>query len=160
MVATNGYRYYGVPGQKDFRVIKFSEYGAKLNTATKDLKHQEESMSNAKLWKQRKKNPRALAELQWRISVPLSIPILILLAVPLSRVRPRQGRYAQLLPAILIYAIYANMLFVAKDWVGHEKVPAYVGMWWLHFSLLIVALMYWASASDLLVRIKRGRNKS
>lgn len=160
VVATDGYRYYGSPGQKDFRIIKFSEYGAKLSTTTKDIKHQQEAMSNLNLWKIHKKDPRALAELQWRISVPLSIPILILLAVPLSRVRPRQGRYAQLLPAILIYAIYANMLFVAKDWVGHQKVPGYLGMWWLHGMLLIVATWYWVQASDMLARLKRGRNKT
>jgi len=159
IVATDGYRYYGVPGQKAFKIIQFSEYGAKLSNAAKEISHQQESMTNAELWKLRKKDPRALAELQWRISVPLSIPLLVLLAVPLSRVRPRQGRYAQLLPAILIYAIYANMLFVAKDWVAHEKLPSYVGMWWLHGVLLIVALGYWAHVSNVLTRFKRERNK-
>ena len=35
-------------------------------------------------------NSRLVAELQWRLSLVLLVPILIMLAVPLSRVSPRQ----------------------------------------------------------------------
>jgi len=159
VVATDGYRYFGVPGQKDFRIAKFSEYGAKIDTAQKEKDIEHESMSNKKLWQLRKNDAKAVAELQWRISLPISIPILTLLAVPLSRVRPRQGRFAQLLPAILIYAIYANMMFVAKDWVAHAKISGYIGMWWLHLLLLLVALWYWLDPQQVKSRIKRWRIK-
>lgn len=159
VIATQGYRYFGVPGQKDFRVARFAEYGARVDTAQKETDQEHEAMTNTMLWKLKDTDPKAVAELQWRISLPLSIPILTLLAVPLCRVRPRQGRYAQLLPAILIYAIYANMMFVAKDWVAHEKIPAVIGMWWLHILLLLVAIWYWIEPSSLKARFKRWRNK-
>ncbi|MAZ39720.1 MAG: LPS export ABC transporter permease LptF [Legionellales bacterium] len=159
VIATNGNRYYGSPGEKNFKVVNFSEYGAKVNTAQQKEKIDYESMSNEKLWHLRHSQLKAMAELEWRISVPLSIPILTLLAVPLSRVRPRQGRYAQLLPAILIYAIYANMMFVAKDWVAHGKVSAYIGIWWLHVVLLLVAIWYWLEPEALRSRFKRWRRK-
>ena len=159
VIATNGYRYYGSPGQENFKVVKFSEYGAKVSTAQKHEKLDREAMDNKSLWRLRAKDLKAMAELEWRISLPLSIPILTLLAVPLSRVRPRQGRYAQLLPAILIYAIYANMMFVAKDWLAHGKVPAYIGIWWLHATLLLIAIWYWFEPEVIRSRFKRWRKQ-
>lgn len=160
VIAKDGYRYFGVPGQKDFRVIQFAEYGARVNNEPKSITQQQASMTNNQLWHLARKDAHARAELEWRISLPLSIPILTLLAVPISRVQPRQGRYAQLLPAIIIYAIYANMMFVAKDWVANAKIPVYLGMWWLHLALLLLALVYWVSLPRLLARVIRRRAKS
>ena len=63
------------------------------------------------------RNPAAAAELQWRFALPISVLMLALLAIPLSHVRPRQGRYSHILPAILIYIVYMNLLFIARNWV-------------------------------------------
>ena len=46
------------------------------------------------------------AEFQWRMSTPLSALLLALAAIPLSRSRPRQGRYAKMLLAIGIFIAY------------------------------------------------------
>ncbi len=56
---------------------------------------------------------------------------LTLVGVPLSRVNPRAGKFAKLLPAIVLYIIYANFMFVARDWLLSEKIPIWLGMWWL-----------------------------
>ncbi|MBY0378336.1 MAG: LptF/LptG family permease, partial [Gammaproteobacteria bacterium] len=121
----------------------FDEYHARLGTVVNPQKHIYASMTNRDLWKVRNSTPKATAEWQWRISVPLSIPILTLLAIPLSYVRPREGRYAKLLPAILVYAAYANMMFVARNWVESGKISSDWGMWWLHLLLLGLALALW-----------------
>ncbi len=81
---------------------------------------------------------RKAAELQWRISVPLMVLTLTLIAVPLSRVNPRSGKFARLLPAILIYIVYANFMFVTRNWIIAGKLPIWIGMFGLH---LIVALL-------------------
>jgi lipopolysaccharide export system permease protein len=162
VIAQKGYRYFGVPGQKDFKIMRFSEYGARIEGASKTSSDDEATLPTSRLWRESYHNLKAMAELQWRISIPLSIPILTLLAVPLSRVKPREGRYAQLLPAILIYAIYANMMFVAKSWIVHGKISPIVGMGWLHVLLLFVALGYWFNLRywRRLFRRQRGETRS
>lgn len=61
---------------------------------------------------------KARGELLWRIGIPVSALILALLAIPLSYVNPRAGRSANMLIAVLIYAIYSNLLWVAQAWVA------------------------------------------
>ena len=63
-----------------------------------------------------------------------------LLAVPLSYTRPRQGRYIQLLPAIILYILYADLLFVGRSWIQQGVVSGALGLWWLHGLLLLVGL--------------------
>ncbi len=141
IMAENGTEYSGIPGQGNFRVIHFKKYGVRVPDADSiSPKKEFDSLPLSTLWDEAKTNLEAMAELQWRISLPLSVPILVLLAIPLSRVSPRQGRYRQLIPAILIYSIYANMQFVARSWLKNGTIPSYVGLWALHAIVLILAL--------------------
>lgn len=149
LVAQNGIEYSGVPGQRDFRVIRFKKYGVRIpDTENIKAKVNYSSLSFGDLWKQAFSNKKdnvassrkAMAELQWRISMPLSVPILVLLALPLCRVNPRLGRYRKLIPAILLYTVYANMQFVARGWLEDGVIPAYIGLWFLHLVLLAIAL--------------------
>jgi lipopolysaccharide export system permease protein len=150
LVAQNGYRYFGAPGNAHFQIIKFGEYGARIGVVMKTGDVDSAKVPTSELWHTRNNNPDLQGEWQWRISVPLSIPILTLLAVPLSNVRPRQGRYGKLLPALLIYAAYVNTMFVARGWLQDGKVPFFIGMWWLHILLLLVALSLWVNKQKLL----------
>jgi len=77
--------------------------------------------------------------LQWRLSVPLSALLLALLALPLSRTNPRQGRYGKLTIAILFYIVYSNMLGAARVWSERGLVPMEIGLWWVHLLVLLVA---------------------
>ncbi|GAL10505.1 predicted permease [Vibrio astriarenae] len=60
-------------------------------------------------------DPKAQAELQWRISLVVCIPLLTMLVVPLSAVNPRQGRFAKMGPAILIYLAYFLSISATKS---------------------------------------------
>ena len=66
--------------------------------------------------------------------------ILTLVAVPLSRLRPRQGRYARVGFAIVVYFVYANLLSAAKVWVEKGNLPPATGPWWVHISVLALGL--------------------
>ena len=77
------------------------------------------------------------AELQWRLSTPLSTLLLALLAIPLSRGRPRQGRYARILLALVIYAVYFNALDVSRTWVEQEAART---IWWVPGILLLLVV--------------------
>ncbi len=56
--------------------------------------------------------------------------VLTLVAVPLSRLRPRQGRYARVGFAIVVYIVYSNLIAAAKVWVEKGDLPPIVGVWW------------------------------
>jgi lipopolysaccharide export system permease protein len=86
-------------------------------------------------------DPLNIAELQWRISAPLAVLILTLIAVPLSRSVPRQGRYGGLAAGVLIYIIYVDVLAAAKIWVEREQIPGYVGLWWVHILFIGVGVL-------------------
>ncbi len=135
----NGRRYEGVPGSYEFRVIKFEEHG--IPYAIPGVTPPElalESQSTQDLFAA--DDPAAAAELQWRISVPVTLLVLTVLAVPLSRSAPREGRYSRVTVGILVYVIYSNLLGAAKVWVEQGVVPQVIGMWWVHALFLLAAI--------------------
>jgi lipopolysaccharide export system permease protein len=81
-----------------------------------------------------------IAQLQSRASSPLMAMVLTLVAVPLSRLRPRQGRYARVGFAIVVYFVYSNLLSAAKVWVEKGDLPPAVGVWWVHLAVLGLGL--------------------
>jgi len=80
------------------------------------------------------------AELQWRLSAPLTALLLLLAAVPLTRSGPRQGRYGRLLLGMGIYAVYFNFIGVARTWVEQEQMTQIA---WVHGALLLVIAALW-----------------
>ena len=64
--------------------------------------------------------------------------------MPLSRTAPRQGKYAKLFVAILIYVIYSNLLGMSQTWVEQGTVPGMLGLWWVH--AVLAALIWWLLA--------------
>lgn len=85
-------------------------------------------------------DPRDIAELQWRLSRPLATILLALIAVPLSRTSPRQGRGEKTFTAALVFAIYYNLSGLAQTWVEQGTVPPFPGVWWLEALMLIVVI--------------------
>jgi lipopolysaccharide export system permease protein len=140
VVIDNGLRYQGQPGEKDFQIIKFGKYYLQLTGGVKNLQLNEQTQPTNVLWHKKTEHP-VMAELQWRISSPISVLILTLLAISLSKVSPRQGRFIQLLPAVLIYIVYANAMFLVRSWLQVDFIPAWLGVWWLHGLLLLTALI-------------------
>ena len=97
------------------------------------------------------------AEFQWRLSTPLSALLLALLAIPLSRARPRQGRYARILGAIIIYAFYFNFLDVARTWVEQGVSAA---IWWVPGLLSFLVLTLYIPWRRLYLRLSDPRAAS
>jgi lipopolysaccharide export system permease protein len=137
-VLYDGRRYEGVPGTAEFRVMEFAEHGIPYRLpAAVEPERDPEAMSTVDLL-----TPRTLeeaAELHWRIGVPLSTIILAMLAVPLSRSQPRQGRYGRLAVGLLVFIIYFNLLSAGKTWIEKGSVPVAAGLWWVHALMLMFA---------------------
>jgi lipopolysaccharide export system permease protein len=136
----NGRRYEGEPGSPRFRIVEFQEHGIPYRLPPGDpIASEPEAQSLRSLV--RSGEPAAVAELQWRLSVPITLLVLTLLAVPLARASPRQGRYAGLGAGVLIYISYVNLLGAARVWVQREQVPAVLGLWWVHAVFMLAALV-------------------
>ena len=87
-----------------------------------------------------------IAELQWRLSTPVFAFLMGLLGVPLSRARPREGKYAKLFISAVSYGAFYNLQLIARTWVEQGVVKSIPGLWWpdLLLALLIVRLV-WSS---------------
>jgi lipopolysaccharide export system permease protein len=136
----DGQRFEGVPGSTQFRSMPaFAELTIPVRLppiqgAVTDLDAKPTAALLAAA------DPKSQAKLQWRISMPLMCVVLTLLAVPLARLRPRQGRYARVLPALGIFLIYWNLISAGQAWIARGSIPPDVGLWWTHVAVMLFAL--------------------
>jgi lipopolysaccharide export system permease protein len=138
IILQDGKEYQGTPGHANYQIAEFGEYKARLPHPIVKISDDLRTFSTASLWPLNNTDRAKAAELQWRLSVPLMVLTLTLVAVPLSRINPRSGKYAKLFPAILIYILYANLMFIGRNAVVSGAVPQWIGLWWIH--LLVAAL--------------------
>lgn len=139
LVLYDGRRYSGTPGSAEYQQVEFAEHGVRValgDGSARELRLA--SLSTRALFSS--SAPGATAELQWRASVPLMGILLVALAVPLSRTSPRQGRYAKLVAAILVYVVYSNLLGLSQVWLERDQIPAWVGLWWVHVGVVVLAV--------------------
>ncbi|RUR39531.1 LPS export ABC transporter permease LptF [Vreelandella populi] len=145
LVLENGERYGVMPGQNDAQRLTFERYTMRLGLS-RSLQELDslEYATTQELWHD--PNPRAQAQFQWRTGLPLMVFILALLAQPLSRVNPRQGRFGKLLPAIFLYVAYLSLLLAAVDAIGSGSLPTVIGVWPVHLLFLgLGLLLLWRS---------------
>ena len=139
MMMVDGYRYEGNPGQDDYRITEFVKHAVRV---------EEKEASGPVLRRSAKKSVlllsslelKDIAELQSRIIVPFVTVALMILAIPMSRVQPREGQYGRLFSAVFIYVIYNSLFGASYNWIGNGKISPWIGMWWLPLLLLLVAL--------------------
>ncbi|MGH8542884.1 MAG: LPS export ABC transporter permease LptF [Gammaproteobacteria bacterium] len=156
LILFDGRRYEGEPGKRNFSIIRFAEHGIPLMLppAAQEVDDPELMPTTALIGSS---DIARIAELQWRVSMPLSALLLALLAVPLSRTRPRQGRYGKMAVAILVYIAYSNLLGAARVWTERQVVPPEVGVWWVHGLLLLLTLVLLAKQTGALAGIRPRR---
>ena len=154
LVLNNGHRYTGVPSALNYTVVDFTEYGREIKTEVGQATNNadpEQLMSTSQLL--HPQTPGEIAELQWRLSLPLSTIILGLLAVSLAKVNPRQGRFAKFLPATLLYITYFNLMLVTKRWVGTGTLSPYYGILSIHVGFFILGCLLLAQVSGRLTQV-------
>ena len=136
LVLERGRRYEVEPGSAAFKVMDFERYAVR----TEDAATQPAGLSPRRMGLFEllgSSAPDVQGELLWRIAVPVSAIILALLAIPLSYVNPRAGRSANILIAILVYAIYSNLISISQAWVTGGKMPFAVGVVLPHLLMLL-----------------------
>jgi lipopolysaccharide export system permease protein len=70
--------------------------------------------------------------------MPITALLLALLGVPLSRTSHRQGKYDRVVLAIAIYAIYYNLVIVARTWVEQGRLAGMPGLFSVQGVLALI----------------------
>lgn len=139
----DGFRVEGVPGQSDYRVMRFERNDIRVpDSEPGNDRDRDRRLSTVQLLQDAA--PPRRAELHWRLAAPIAAFALTLLALPLSRSPPRATRYGGLLIALLGYLVYLNTLLLGRSWLGEEQLPSALGLWWVHAPVLaIAAVLIW-----------------
>ena len=146
IVLEDGYRYSGTPGNVDYTVYRFAKHSFRIDQeSTASVISKANATRTADLLKT--PYPAYIAELQWRISQPISLLLLGMLAVPLARTLPRQGKYTKLAMGIAIYFLYGNAVGVMQTFVERGQINTTIGIWPVHvlMTLIVVSLLYFQS---------------
>ncbi len=153
VVLRKGYRYHGEPGAADFDVMQFDAFTTRVSppeflyvSAKRRLLPTAQLLASEDL--------RDHAEFAWRLSAPISVLILTLLAVPLAHVAPREGRYGKVAIGVLAYLLYSQLLGLGQAWIAKGMVPSALGLWWVHAAILAWALWLVARRLNLWSRLR------
>lgn len=141
LVLKDGQQYRGQPGDADYEVIHFSRYSQYIPEPEFDARPKKatDGLSTRELWET--PTTEAKAALQWRLSLPVLVLVIALLAVPLSRTQPRKGRYVKMIPAILLYIVYLVASNAARGMMEEGSAPLPYFLWWVHGAFMILAFI-------------------
>ncbi len=140
LILHDGIRYDGVPGSADYRVLRFAEHGVEIAPSAPDLAtSKRDGIATSALLASG--DPRDVAELQWRISGPLMLLVFAFIAVPLSRTRPREGRYGRIVVGVLLYVVYSNVLGLARLGIERGELPPWLGLWVVHLVFVCAGIL-------------------
>jgi lipopolysaccharide export system permease protein len=155
IVLEQGRRYEGAPGDPEYRVTEFDRYAARIELKEgREVTPTHKNLPTLALIS----NPtnQNLGELLWRIGIPISAFVLVLLAIPMSFVNPRAGRSANLLFALLTYIVYSNLLSVSQARVAQGRMDFGVGWWLVHAGMVVLLVLMFAQRMQL-IRLRIGR---
>jgi len=137
---SNGVRYVVTPGSEVAQKLSFGSYAFLVQTPQSSYElNAPEMLPTTTLLATH--DDDALGQLEFRISLALMIPILAVLAMSLSKVNPRHGRFAKLLPAIVLFVIYLSLLIAAQNMMHNGKLSPMIGVWPIH--IVFLALGVW-----------------
>lgn len=90
------------------------------------------------------RDPADRAELQWRESRGINTLLMALLAIPLSRIKPRQGRFATLLPLTALFTLIFYGGNLSRTLVANGALGLIPGVWILSVMMFLGLLLLMA----------------
>jgi len=137
----NGQMTEGGVQSLDFRIMRFSRNDLKLPEQEERVKADSIEMKKSVdiLFSSSLED---IVEIQWRIAPALVAFVLGLMAIPLSHAPPREGRGGRALIGILAYMVYANTLYMSRNWLLKGDMPIAIGLWWIHLLALVITLIW------------------
>ena len=139
----DGVRYQGIPSNKNINILNFDLYDLEIVSGELQksvaIYSKIEGKSTLELLKQG--GVLANAELQWRISQPITVLILSVIGVFLGKASPRSGKGINLLIGVVVFMIYYNSLLAAKSAIELEQINSILGLWVVHFLVILLLIL-------------------
>ena len=141
----NGVRYEGLPGDENVNILDFDQYDLEIvsGEVQKSLSNFSEIEEKTSIDLLMEGGNLANAEIQWRLSQPISILILSFIGVLLAKTSPRTGKGVNLLFGIIIFMLYNNGLLVAKNSIESGQLNPFVGLWSIHILLILFLIIFY-----------------
>jgi len=134
----DGERFEGIPGERRFRIVRFAENTIPVRLPA--LSAGAVALDGVAIGTLLKSPDReSAAEFNWRIAFPIMAVVLAAIGIPLARLRPRQGRYARVGYAVLIFFVYINLTIAGRQWLTRGVIPQWLGLWWVHAVVVLLA---------------------
>ena len=139
----DGKRYMGVPSNENINIMDFDLYD--LEIVSGELQKSVAIYTNIEgkntLDLIKEGGRYANAELQWRLSQPITVLILSVIGVFLGKVSPRGGKGVNLLIGVIVFMFYYNGLLVAKSAIELGQMDPIIGLWGVHFLMVVLLLL-------------------
>jgi len=145
LVLSDGTRYHSDALNGEFQSVAFDKYYIQIQDQEVAQKHRKLSALPTKQLlspTDEKLSAEYSATIQWRIAFPLACIILTFIAVPLSVVNPRQGKFAKMLPALMLFLGYFLLLTSMRSGVERQALPSAIGLWPIHISALLLGMIF------------------
>ena len=141
----NGTRYEGLPGNENINILNFEQYDLEIvsGDVQKSISSFSEIEEKNTIDLLREGGLKANAEIQWRISQPISVLILSIFGVFLGKTSPRTGKGINLIIGIVVFMLYNNALLVAKSAIENDQLSPLIGMWSIHLLLLLILIIFY-----------------
>ena len=143
MVFENGERIQGHPGDYNYIIEKYKEYAVLIEEKAVSSSLNAKAVNSRQLWDSTA--AKDMAELQNRLSLPLTILLFAFLAVPLAKSSPRGGIYGSVILGFLVYFSHGNFSGITQSWVIKGSIPVWPGVFWANLSLFVVGLFLLAN---------------
>ncbi|NRB41849.1 MAG: LPS export ABC transporter permease LptF [Pseudomonadales bacterium] len=137
----DGVQISGELGQMDYQFSNYETAGILIRSKVeKGFNSSDiETVATLDLWGD--DSPEAQAALQWRFLMPLMLPIIAMIAMALSETTHRKGRYAKLLPGIIIFFLYLVSLGNARSIIERGEVYFISPLILVHIGFFMLALL-------------------
>jgi lipopolysaccharide export system permease protein len=141
----DGVRYGGLPGDENVNILDFDRYDLEIvsGEVQKSLSNFSEIEEKTSIDLLMEGGNLANAEMQWRLSQPISILILSFIGVLLAKTSPRTGKGVNLLFGIIIFMLYNNGLLVAKNSIESGQLNPFIGLWSIHILLILFMILFY-----------------
>ena len=141
----NGTRYVGLPGDVNINILNFEKYDLEIvsGDVQKSISSFSEIEEKNTIDLLREGGAKANAEIQWRVSQPISVLILSIFGVFLGKSSPRTGKGINLIIGLVVFMLYTNALVVAKSAIENGQLNPLIGMWGIHFLLLLILIIFY-----------------
>ncbi len=139
----DGVRYQGIPGNENINILNFDLYDLEIVSGELQksivIYTKIEGKSTLDLIKEGGRY--ANAELQWRLSQPITVLILSVIGVFLGKTSPRGGKGVNLLIGIIVFMLYYNGLLIAKSAIELGQMDPIIGLWGVHLLMVLLLLL-------------------